>query len=65
MSGVYSKPFQISTMIRHIENPGIVKTVYSNIFNRIQGHSLIFSHAQGHSGTLRYIEACSGITEVH
>ena len=65
MSGVYSNPFQISSMIRHIENTGIVKTVYSNIFKRIQGHSPIFIHAQGHSGTLRYIEAYSGIIEVH
>ena len=61
MSEAYAKPFQISKMMRYIENPGTVKTVYSDIFRRIQGHSPIFSHAQGRSGTLRYIEAYSGI----
>ena len=65
MSAAYSKPFQISKMMRHIENPGTVKTVYSEIFRRIQGHSPIFSHVQRHSGTLRYIEAYSGIIEVY
>ena len=29
MPEAYSKPFQISTMIGHIENPGTVKIVYS------------------------------------
>ena len=28
----YSKPCQISKIMRHIENPGIVRTVYSGIF---------------------------------
>ena len=65
MSEAYSRPFQISKMMRHIENPGIVKTVYSDIFRCIQGNSPIFSHVLGHSGTLRYIEAYSGIIETY
>ena len=60
MSEAYSKSFRISKMMRHIENSGIVKTVYSNIFKHIQGHSPIFSHVQGYSGMLRYIETYSG-----
>ena len=42
----YSKPCQISKMMRPIENPGIVRTVDSGIFRHILGHSTIFSHAQ-------------------
>ena len=53
MPETYSKSFQISKMMKHIENPAIVGTVYSNIFRHIQGHSDI----QGHWGTLRHIEA--------
>ena len=33
---------------RHIENSGIVKTVYSGIFRHIEEHSVIFSHAQAY-----------------
>ena len=29
-------------MMRHIENPGIVTTVYSDIFRYIQGHAELF-----------------------
>ena len=32
MPKAYSKPYQISNMMKHIENPGIVGTVYSGIF---------------------------------
>ena len=35
-------------MTPHIENPGIVRTVYSGIFRHIQGHSAIFSHIQAY-----------------
>ena len=35
MPDAYSKPCQISQMMRYIENPGIVKTVYSSIFKNI------------------------------
>ena len=42
-------------MIRYIENPGIVRTVYSEIFRYIQGHLAIFSHGQAS------IQTCSGI----
>ena len=41
----------IITISRHIENPGIVRTVYSGILRHIQGHSAIFSRVrriQGH-----------------
>ena len=37
----YSKPCQISKMMRHFENPGIVRTVYSGIFRHVQVHSEI------------------------
>ena len=53
----YSKPCQISKMIRHVENLGIVRTVYLAIFRQIQGHSTIFSHVQAYWGTSRYIQA--------
>ena len=46
MPETYSKPCQISKIMRHIENPGIVRTVYSDIFKHIQGHSAILSHGQ-------------------
>ena len=36
----------IVTISRHIENPGIVGTVYSSICRHIQGHSVIFTHVQ-------------------
>ena len=38
----------IITILWHIENPGIVRTVYSGIFRHIQGHSAIFTHAQAY-----------------
>ena len=38
MPEVYSKPCQMSKMMRHIDNPGIVRTVSSGIFRHIQGH---------------------------
>ena len=44
-------------MIRHFENPGIVRTVYLSIFRHIQGHLTIFSHVQANWETLRHIEA--------
>ena len=31
-----SKACQISKMMRHTENPGIIRTVYSGIFREIQ-----------------------------
>ena len=42
----YSKPCQISKMLRHTENPDVIRTVYSGIFRHIQGHSAIFCHVQ-------------------
>ena len=44
----YSKPCQISKIMRHIENPGIVRTVYSGIFRDIQAYSWTY---------LRHIQA--------
>ena len=38
-----SKPFQISKMMRHIENPGIVKSVFRNIHQ----YSVMFRDIQG------------------
>ena len=43
MREAYSKPCQISKISRHIENPGIVRTVNSGIFRHTEGHSTIFS----------------------
>ena len=37
MFEVYSKPCQISKMMRHIENLDIVRTVYSGIFMHSSG----------------------------
>ena len=42
MPATYSKHCQISKMKRHIENPDIVTTVYSDIFRYIQGHAELF-----------------------
>ena len=43
--------------MRHIENRGIVRTVYWGIFRHIQGHWAILPY----SGTLRDIKTYSGI----
>ena len=39
--------------MRHIENPGIVRTSYSVIFKQIQGHSVMFNHIEGHYGSFQ------------
>ena len=58
MPETYSKPYQIfTTMMRHIENPCIVRKVYVGISRNIQGNSVIFSHVQAYWGTLRHIPA--------
>ena len=47
--------------MQHIENPGIIRTVYSGILRHIQGHSAysaMFRHIEGHSGNT---EACGAI----
>ena len=57
MPEAYSKPCQISRMMRHIENPGIVKTVYSCIFrdiNNIQPCSDISSDIKAYSGIFKH-----------
>ena len=46
MPTTYSKPCQISKMMRHIEKPGLARKDYSNIPRHIQGYSAIFSHVQ-------------------
>ena len=46
MPTTYSKPSQISKMMRHIEKSGLARTDYSNILRHIQGYSAIFSHVQ-------------------
>ena len=48
MPEAYSKPCQISKMMRHIENSGIVRTVFSGIFGNIQGYLAIFNHDQAY-----------------
>ena len=61
MPGTYWKPCQISKMMRHIEKPGLVRTVYSNIFRHTQRYWAIFIHVQAFWGTLRHTEAYSDI----
>ena len=51
-------------MLQHIENPGIVRTIYSGIFRHIQGYSTIFT-IQPFPGILRDIRAYSGIIEAY
>ena len=53
------------TISRHIENPGVVRTVYSGIFRLIQRHSAIFSLFQAYWVALRYIEVYLGIIEAY
>ena len=38
----------IITMSRHIENPGIVRTVYSGIFRDMQQYSAMLRHIEEH-----------------
>ena len=61
MPKAYSRPCQISIMMKHIENLGIVRTVYSGIFGDIQqylaGFRPIFRDFQVYCGTLRHIKA--------
>ena len=47
MSKTYSKPFQISKMMRHIENPGIkfIQTFLS-VFSDIYQYSIMFRNIQ-------------------
>ena len=35
---------QISKMMRHIESPGIVRTVYSGILRHIHQHSALYAN---------------------
>ena len=51
-------------MLQHIENPDIVRTIYSGIFRHIEGYSAIFT-IQPFSGILRDIRAYSGIFEAY
>ena len=57
MPEIYSKPFQISKMMRNTENPNIVRKVYSGIFINIQRHSAILTYVQAnippYSGMLK------------
>ena len=57
MPEAYSKPCKVSKMMKHTENPGIVRTAYSDIFRHIQAHSGTFSNIQPCSGILRDFKA--------
>ena len=48
MPDKYLKPCQKSKIMRYIENPDIVRTVYSDIFRHVQGHSALLSHVQAY-----------------
>ena len=54
MPTAYSKPCQKCKMMRHIEKPGLVRTVYSN-------NSGIFSNIHPSSAMLKDIKAYGGI----
>ena len=59
MPETYLKPCQISKMMRHIEDSGIVRTVYSGIFSDIKQYSAMFRHTEAllrHNET--YSELC-------
>ena len=43
-------------MMRHIEKPGIVRTVYSGTFRHIKGYLAILIHAQAYLGPLRHLK---------
>ena len=55
MPDAYSKPCQISKIMRHIENPEIEQL--------IQAYSGTFSNIQAYSGTSRHIQALLGHIE--
>ena len=57
MPEAYSKSCQISTMISHIEYPGIIRTVFSGIFSNIQHYSAMFRHIEEYYSILMYIQA--------
>lgn len=61
MRETYLRPSQISTIMSHIENPDIERTVYLDIFRHIQGHTKLFSHVQPYSGTFKVIQPCQAI----
>ena len=52
MPEAYSKPCQ--TIMKYTKNPGLVRTVYSTIFRRVQGYPAIFSHVKAYWGTKAY-----------
>ena len=49
---------QICKIIRHIQSPGIIRTVYSSIFKDIEiyVYSGILMHFQSHSGIIHFAE---------
>ena len=48
MPEAYSKPRQIRKMMQHIESPGILRKIYSDIFRHIQQYLHMFRHIEGH-----------------
>ena len=65
MTEEYSKPCQISKMMKHIENPDTVKAVFSGVLRDIQRHVALVSRVQVCSATSWDVEAYSGITEAY
>ena len=61
MAEEYLKPCQVSQMMIHTENLGIINTVQPGIFRHVQEHSAIFSHVQQYLRTLRHIEPYSDL----
>ena len=69
MPEAYEKLCQTSKMMSHIENPGIIRTVYSGIFRQtylrtfsnIQPcsgqYSAMFKRIEGHQRILKHIQA--------
>ena len=56
----HSKPFQVSKMVSHVENPLRVREIFC-IFRHIQLHSETFSYVQAFSGTSNYIEVIQAL----
>ena len=64
MPEAYAKPCQIFKMMKHTENPDIVRTVHSiqlTIFKHFQAYLGTFNNIQPRSGIVRDIKACCGI----
>ena len=54
---IFKKPCLIYKILRHIDSPSIIRTVYSCDFRHIQRHPAIFSNGQAYWGTFKDFQA--------